>query len=117
MNRKTTEVLLAYMLDSIEKIEQALNGVSREDFLNFFTFHDIADRRLEIIGEAAISVPEEFKKDHPEIEWRDIADTRNKIIHEYFSVDHKLVWEIIQNDLPKLKKYIAKILDETKEQT
>ena len=111
MSKKDPEILLAYMLDSIEKIEQALNGIEKKDFLNSFVFQDVADRRLEIIGEAAVYLPAGFKETHPEIEWRDIVDTRNKIIHEYFSVDHKLVWRIIQKDLPKLKKPIIKILD------
>ena len=114
MSKKSTEVLLAYILDSIEKIEQALQGMGREEFLGSFVFQDVADRRLEIIGEAAVYLPEEFKSAYPEIEWGEIIGTRNKITHEYFSVDHKLVWEIIQHDLPKLKKQITDILDKSK---
>lgn len=55
---------------------------------------------LEVIGEAARFVPDEVEANHPEIQWRAIAATRNRLIYGYFSVDLNIVWSIVHNDLP-----------------
>ena len=54
---------------------------------------------LKIIGEASARIPEDFKSDHPEIEWRRIIGLRNRIIHEYFGIDYKLVWKIREENI------------------
>lgn len=65
----------------------------------------------EIIGEAANRLSEESKRNFAEIEWREIIGLRNLLIHEYFVIDQKVVWDIISKDLPILKEKIIKILD------
>jgi uncharacterized protein with HEPN domain len=65
---------------------------------------------LQIIGEASRAMSEEFVKSHPEIEWLDIADFRNILVHEYFQVDLDIVWRIVERELPKLKSKIENIL-------
>jgi len=67
-------------------------------------------KQLEIIGEAANYLSDELKHEHNEIEWRKIVGLRNTLIHEYFSIDNDIVWQIIINQLPKLKGEITKIL-------
>jgi len=67
-------------------------------------------RILEIVGEAARFVPNEFRDSHPEIPWREIAGTRNRLIHGYFAVDLDIVWSIIENDLPLLAAQLRSIL-------
>jgi len=59
-------------------------------------------RLLEIIGEAARQISPETQALDPEIPWRDIADTRNRIIHEYFDVDYAIIEAIVHHDLPPL---------------
>lgn len=67
-------------------------------------------RLLEILGEAAGKVTPELKDQHPQIPWRDIADTRNRVIHEYFDVDMKVVETIVRDDLPTLTRSLETIL-------
>jgi len=67
-------------------------------------------KQLEIIGEASNQLTDHFKKLYKEIEWREIVGLRNILIHEYFGIDTKIVWDILQIDLPKLKIRVEDIL-------
>lgn len=107
-------VYLGHILDCIEAIAGYLTGKSLSDFMGDQMLQDAVIRRLEIIGEAVKQMPSDFKASHPETPWRDIGDTRNKLIHEYFGVDFVLAWKIFQNDLPVLKEHIQQILDSVK---
>ncbi|MCU0547559.1 MAG: DUF86 domain-containing protein [Oscillatoriaceae cyanobacterium Prado104] len=69
-------------------------------------------QHLQIIGEASNSMSERFKSQHPEIPWQDMADFRNVLVHEYFRIDLDIVWSIIEQELPKLKENVARILQQ-----
>ena len=71
-------------------------------------------RNLELIGEAATHVPEEVRKAHPEIPWRLIIATRNRLVHAYLGIDDDTIWSIIQDDIPTLLKMLWQVV-ETKE--
>ncbi|MCD6441049.1 MAG: DUF86 domain-containing protein [Candidatus Marinimicrobia bacterium] len=65
-----------------------------------------------MIGEATNHFSDDFCKEYENIEWAEIVGLRNMLIHEYFGIDIRIVWQVIQNDLPRLKKNIQKILNE-----
>jgi len=67
-------------------------------------------RLLEVIGEAANNVSDSFQEKFPEIPWRQIGATRNRLIHGYFDVDLDVVWEIVSVDLPNLVPQLRKIV-------
>jgi len=69
-------------------------------------------RLLEILGEAAVRVTPELRGRHPEVPWRDIGDTRNRVMNEYFDVDMVIVETIVRDDLPALAKQPEVILKE-----
>lgn len=64
--------------------------------------YDASLRNLELIGEAATHIPEEFRDAHPEIPWRMIIATRNRLIHGYLGIDDDTIWSIINDDVPEL---------------
>ncbi len=66
-------------------------------------------RSLEIIGEAAKKVPPELRQHYPSIEWRAMAGLRDRLIHDYFGVDYDLVWDVVRNKIPDLKRAIEHI--------
>jgi uncharacterized protein with HEPN domain len=66
---------------------------------------------LEIIGEAVKRIPKQVCEQYRQIEWNKIAGMRDKLIHHYFGVDYDLVWDIIENHIPKLKETIKLILN------
>lgn len=103
---------LNHILDAINDIEESLKDASKEDFLKNKDMKEANIRRLEIIGEATKNISKEFKDTHKEIEWSDMAKTRDKIIHYYFGVNLEIVWDIIKSKLPSLKPKIIKILKE-----
>ena len=69
-------------------------------------------RRIEIIGEAVKNIPSSLKSKYPEVAWKEIVGTRDKMIHHYFGVDIDIVWDIIKENLPVLKKQILRIKKE-----
>ena len=70
-------------------------------------------RAIEVIGEASKKVPKRIKENYSDIPWREIAGMRDKLIHEYFGIDSKVVWNTIKHDLPKLKSQLELIIKET----
>ena len=74
--------------------------------------HDLTNkiREFEIIGEAVGKIPDELKQKHPDVEWQDIKDFRNLLVHEYFGVDMEIVWKVIQENLPVLVNAVKEIL-------
>ena len=95
--------------DSIEAVKRYTAGLTKEDFFNSTEKQDAVYRRLEVIGEAAIRLPDEFRNQYPRIFWSKIVGMRNVLIHEYDSIDLDRVWETIQKDIPELEGYIKSI--------
>lgn len=91
-------------------LEKYLEGVTKEQFDDSDEKHDLVVRRLEVIGEAARHIPEDFKNHYADIPWRDIGDMRNVLIHEYFDVDYDIVWKTATQFIPPLKKQIQSII-------
>ena len=67
-------------------------------------------RSLEIIGEAAKQVPEDFRNQHQNVQWKSMAGMRDRLIHAYFGVDYEIVWDVVQTRIPELRQQIASIL-------
>ncbi len=103
--------LLEDKIYSLERIEHVTKGMRQEGFADDINAQDVVIRRFAVIGEAANKLPKELKEKHPEVEWKDIIKMRNFLLHEYFDIDVRIVWDTIKEDLPRLKTKIAKILD------
>lgn len=109
--KKDPQILFQHILESIGWIEKDISSLSEDEFYENVPMQDAVVRRLEIIGEAVRNLSSDIKESHPDTPWLDIADMRNKLIHEYFDVDLELVWEVIKKDLPPLKKQIQKLIN------
>jgi len=73
-----------------------------EDFLLDDKTQDAVVRNIEILGEAAKLLSDETKRNYPDIPWKDITGTRDKLIHDYFGVNIDIVWDIAKNEIPLL---------------
>ena len=109
MSNRPINLLLSDILESIDRIPQYIEGLSFDAFSNDQKSIDAVVRNLEIIGEAANRLPDEFKGNHTEVEWHKVVGLRNRIIHDYFGIDLKIIWQIIHADLPALRKILSKI--------
>lgn len=82
-----------------------------EHFINNEILKRACVRSIEIIGEAVKNIPDSIKNKYINIEWKEIAGMRDKLIHHYFSIDFEIVWDVIKNEIPVLKENIEKIIN------
>ena len=68
-------------------------------------------RSLEIIGEAAKKVPQEFREKHPAVEWKKMAGMRDRLIHNYIDVDYAIVWDVAETKVPELARQLRSVID------
>lgn len=108
---KNNFIYIQHILDSINNIEDYTSNMSHEEFYKDNKTIDAVIRNIEIVGEATSKCNQEFKEKYPQIPWRKMADTRNKLIHDYMGVSVKIVWEICKTDLPNLKPKLQALLD------
>lgn len=106
MSKRLPKLYLEDILTAIDRINEYTNSLSKKNFIQDQKTIDAVVRNLEIIGEAAKNMPEEFKKAHNTLPWSEMISMRNKVIHEYFGVDEEILWQTIQEDLPQLKELI-----------
>ena len=111
---KDIVVFLKHIIESAELIENYISNLQPIDFFASTQIQDSVIRRLEIIGEAVKNIPDDFKKEYPDLPWRKIAGLRDILIHQYFGVDMELTWEIAKNNIPDLKNEIIQVLNKMK---
>lgn len=98
--------------EAIHKIRSYTLGFTLQTFEQDSKTLDAVVRNLEIIGEAAKSLPEPVRLKCPEIDWKRIAGLRDILIHEYFGVDAEIIWDIVENKLNTLEDVVQNILRE-----
>ena len=109
--KRDMRVYLQDIWESILAVEEYTQGLTKEEFLNNRQVQDAVIRRLEIIGEAVKYISGDFKSKYPEIAWAKIAGLRDVLIHQYFGVNLKRIWEVVKTDLPLLKKDLIVIIE------
>ena len=113
---KHEQVYLKHILEEVNFLTRETNELNFEEFKRNEILKRACSRSLEIIGEAVKNLSADFKKKHKEIEWKKIAGLRDKIIHYYFGVNWDILWDVIENRLPKLKEQLEEILSKTDNQ-
>ncbi len=109
--KKDPLIFLKHIFECVNKIEEYLKGISKEEFLKNTQLQDAIIRRIEVMGEAIKNLPIEFVTKYPSFPWSDIAKTRDKFIHQYFGIDLERVWKTVKENIPELKKKIIEIIE------
>ncbi len=112
MSNRDERLFLQDIYDSVNAILEFTTELNVEEFIQNRLVYSATIREFEIIGEATIHLSSDTLRKYDSIAWRDLKDFRNILIHEYFGVDHQIVWNTIQNDLPLLRDVVVIMMKE-----
>jgi uncharacterized protein with HEPN domain len=98
------------ILEAIKKIDAYRKSLTFQEFSEDDKTVDAVVRNFEILAEAAKHIPSEIKRKYPQVPWRQMAGTRDKLIHVYFGVNLKVLWKAMNKDVPSLKPKIEEML-------
>jgi len=115
--KKDPKIFIEHVLECINRIEEYVEGVTKDEFFMSTQLQDAIIRRIEIIGEAVKNLPAEIKKRYPDIAWKDVAGMRDVLIHGYFGVDLELTWKVAKDDILDLKSKILKVKEDLSNET
>lgn len=110
MSRSPYEYL-QHILGEMTYLVEHTQGLSKSEFLQDATLTRAFVRSLEIIGEAVKNIPEDYRRKHNHIDWRSMAGMRDRLIHAYFGVDYEIVWDVVANKLPLLRREIQQLVE------
>jgi len=102
--------LIRHILDETAFLISEATDMPEEQFMVDEKTQRAFARSFEIIGEASKKVPDDFKNEHPEVNWKAMARMRDKLIHHYFGVDYSIVWNTVQESIPVLEQQLKKLI-------
>ncbi len=101
-----------HILDEVEFLSRVVERHGIETIESDETLERAVVRSLEVIGEAARNIPDEYRRVHPYIPWRKIVGLRNRLIHEYFAVDLQILKGILRDEISELRDAVIRALGE-----
>ena len=101
---------LKHILEETEFIINELNKISGDEFYLNPVLKRAFVRSLEVIGEATKNISEDFREKHGNVDWKNMARMRDKLIHHYFGIDYSIVWDVVKNEVPVLHSKIFEII-------
>lgn len=111
--KKRDDIFFSEISDRINRVARHTKNLSEDKFLKSELHRSAVVRELEVIGEAARAISEDSKKNFSDIPWSQIIGLRNRLAHQYFDVDYRIVWEVAKIELPNLAPKIEKAILET----
>ena len=97
------------MIGFAERVITYTEGLDHARFMSSGLNYDTVLRNFELIGEAATKIPDAVRETYPQIPWRQLVATRNRLIHGYLGIDNDVLWSIVQNDVPILLVQLEKL--------
>lgn len=111
--QKTWHIRIGHMVDAISLIEKFTeNFDDEENFYEDIKAVSAVERQFQILGDASKAIPDHIRIKYDHIEWRDIKEMRNFIVHDYDDVEHYVLWNTIQEYLPDLKDKLQKLKED-----
>ena len=114
--KRDIKLYILDMLQAIDEVDEFVAGVPNADALvNDKEKYKAVLMNFIILGEASKNIYEEVRINHPEVEWRDVMSMRNKLVHEYFGVGNRVVWDAIKKNFPELRGILIRIQSKLQE--
>jgi uncharacterized protein with HEPN domain len=110
LSRKNDLAFLWDILDAAKAITQFVSERTFNGYLKDRMVRGAVERHLEIIGEAANRVSQDFQQAHPEIPWRRIIAQRHVLAHEYGEIRHELIWKVATVHIPELIRHLEPLI-------
>ena len=110
MSRRDPQLTLAQIRDAAEKARALCANHTLDSLLADWTVTAALERCIQIVGEGVRRLPPELKQQRDDIPWKDIAGTRDHLIHGYDLVDHRVLWDAVHIDIPRLIEAIDELL-------
>jgi uncharacterized protein with HEPN domain len=107
---RSETLYLTDIVEAADAIARFVDGLQREEFLDDELRQSAVLQKLTVIGEAASRLAQEFRRQHPDVEWRKAAALRNIAVHEYFSVSWDIIWATATVNIPQLRSQAAAAL-------
>ena len=101
---------LADILNAIIEVDEFINGMTFDTFVEDRKTINAVIRSLEVLGEATKHIPSQFRNKHPEIPWSKMAGMRDVLIHDYMGVDLMTVWKVAKERLPEIRPMAEKLV-------
>ena len=115
MSERSVFFLLGDIKESIDNIISFTKGLTFDQYSTDIKTVHAVQHNFMIIGEAVARIPDSYKAQRSHINWRQIKDFRNIIVHDYFGIDSNIVWDIIQHNIPNLLTDITQLLESEQE--
>jgi uncharacterized protein with HEPN domain len=112
MSKRTDSESLQDILEAIHRITTYIASMTYESFVNDTKTQDAVIRNIEILGEASKNLSEVIRAKYPNIPWKSMSQTRDRLIHHYFGVNLDIVWGVITLELPQLVSKIQGIVED-----
>lgn len=109
MSKRNVVLYIDDILDSIFAIQSFTSDLSFEDFTNDRKTYSATIREYIVIGEAIVALKHHLESMFPDYSWRMIKDFRNLIVHEYFGVDARIIWDLTHHELPELERMVRQL--------
>lgn len=108
---KDDRLYLIHISECIERIESYIDDKDKQEFMDSTLMQDAIIRNLQLLAESTQRLSDTAKERQSGVDWFKIAGFRNVLVHDYLGIDIERVWNILEKDLPVLKKTIQRMLD------
>lgn len=112
MSNASDRVFLSHMQEEIAFLRAHLHDVPFDAFVADEIMTRAVARSLEIIGEATKNLSPALRKRHPDMDWRGMAGLRDVLIHKYFGINWRIVWDVLQNKIPAFEQQLRRVIEQ-----